>query len=872
MPARLCTLQPDRQLSIWVRAEPNTVIEIQANDQSITVPGEESLEGRRFRLTVPPRVSSLKVRLRRPDGTHSPYWSFNLSEPDEPKWFRKVKDLYSRGKPAAARRFLESIENGASLKEKGFILHSLGSLALNDKRKALAFFEQGVKADRAVGCLSGEVENAASAAWIYVELGHFSEARRTLEALRHRLTPQAPARSKWLVSYNQGLLADAMGNYRSASLYLQEAAELAEKVGNGKSRWMAQQIQARLLQDLGRSQEASTLFEHLRAEQPPGLDDCALGDLLTNWAWSLLVAKDGGQQTQDPLPALQEAKRIFDENENGCARPDQRLNALLNLALAHLQSNHWQEAQREIEQARPLVSQGNLSQRLWWLDLQARAAIVENRPQEALRLYDELAAMAERSVSLEGRFRASLGRARTWLTLRQRAKALAALAEADSYLDQQILQIPVHAGRDTFLGQRELATRLYLQILFEDGQTQNALDLVRRSRSRLLHQLLVQDRLAQLFPDEQARWDQALSKFRALRDDIDAEAGRESVLPLDLRTRHRQALESKLKQAQEELDRSVAGLGNLASSERSGFSPPGPGEVVLVYHPLREGWLGFAVNRRGIHVNRFELPDVALADRAALAQLLLAPFSREIEAAERVRVLPYGRLWSVPFHALLLAGKPLLAKRAVVYSLDLPPHSASDPPGQHVALLVTDPKGDLREAREEAKDVTEAISKWRPSWTIRWLHSNEARAENLRAALPAASLFYYAGHSVFQGLEGWGSGLELAAGSRLTLGDLLMLHRVPSWVVLSACEGGSSDQTTGEGVGLAQVFLAAGAQGVIAANKRVLDASARNLLSKLYGTWQPGADLPRHFQQALWAYHLQDPSSADWESFVLLTR
>jgi len=139
----------------------------------------------------------------------------------------------------------------------------------------------------------------------------------------------------------------------------------------------------------------------------------------------------------------------------------------------------------------------------------------------------------------------------------------------------------------------------------------------------------------------------------------------------------------------------------------------------------------------------------------------------------------------------------------------------------------------------------------------------------VRAALPGASLFHYAGHGTFAGFAGWDSVLELADGSSLTLGDLLSLRQAPAWVVLSSCDAGrSSEQAPGEGIGLAHAFLLAGSQAVIAATRKVPDSIARDLLGELYRNWQPGVDLPRQFQRAQWTC-LQRHPGTDCASFRL---
>jgi len=302
------------------------------------------------------------------------------------------------------------------------------------------------------------------------------------------------------------------------------------------------------------------------------------------------------------------------------------------------------------------------------------------------------------------------------------------------------------------------------------------------------------------------------------------------------------------------------------------MSLPRPGEVILAYHPLPQGWVGFAATGQGIEAATFDLADESLADPERLARLLLEPFRAALHSAERVRVLPYGRLRSVDFHALPFEGEPLLARHLVVYSLDLPVRATPASLGSRMALVVANPQNDLPATRQEAEAVEATVRSWGSGWSSHRLDGSQTRAEAVRAALPAAGLFHYAGHGIFAGFAGWGSELPLADGSRLTLGDVLALRRAPAWVVLSACDAGrSSDQAPVEGLGLANAFLLAGSQAVVAARRPVADRSTRELMRELYRGWRPGTDIARQLQRAQLSQRLTDPrAAAAWGSFRLL--
>jgi CHAT domain-containing protein/tetratricopeptide repeat protein len=876
-PGPVCALWPGQpRLKLWVRADPGTKVEVRVDGKRQEVSGEEESGGRFFKLPLPTRASSLTVRLRGPEGDLSLPWSLSLVPPRVPKWQPEVQKLATSGRNVELRQHLEDLLNVVSPGERGSILRLLGlqAHAEGNVDEAVKWLKQGLQADRAPGLLSEAVDIATVLAQILFKSGRFAEARQTLNL---KIPAEAPVEARYLVAYCQGLLADRVGDYRSALEYLRQASGLAARGRLIKYLVSSEQVRARILQELGRTREASALFASLDADLLQGTwTPCERGDLLINVAWSRLLAREAGEESEDPTPALKRAQTLF---EDGCAMPDQRLNVRLNLALADQQAHRWSAAREELAglETSPLASHATLDQRLWLLDLEGRQAIAERDPRRALDLYDQLTAAAEGARSTEGELRAAVGRAHAQLALHRPEAAIASFQEADRLIDEQTWHIPAYEGRDTFVAQRELEMRRYLQLLLDRGRRRDAFELARRDRSRLLRQLAVRDRLAGLTPAERTRWEQSLSTYWTLRGQIDREVAREDLLPGDELKRELESRATELDRARRELDRAMAELSPPGSSEAGHLSPPGPGEVILVYHPLPEGWAGFAATSEGIEVaTPLQLPDGALADPRApeslktLASSLIAPFHSVFEHATRVRVLPFGRLRSVDFHALPWQGEPLAARLSVIYSLDLPVRSSSlAPAGPYRALLVVDPEGNLPATRSESENVAGMIRGWGQGWTLTRLDGGDANVEEVRKELGRADLFQFAGHGEIAGFAGWDSALRMAGGSRLTPGDVLALSPAPAWVVLSTCEGGrTSEEAPGEGIGLAQAFLLAGSRAVVAATRPVRDTVASDFVTALYRGWKPGMDLLQPFQRAQLACRRQSPA-ADCASFRL---
>jgi len=874
LPGQVCVLQPapNHLLNLWIRTTPPDLkVEIRAGGHLLTASRKEVEGGGwNYRPQVPPDAGLLTLSVVSPDGSRGPKWSLHLQEPEQP-W---TKEFLDHSGKAESRERLERLLKSTPPRQKGFVFRLLVNQAhrAGNPGEEEKWLLAGKSADLAENRWSGVVENSVQLAGLYIGNGRFNDAERVLGGLRFPSNP--PAEGKYFVARERGQLAEATGDYRSALEQLRRADELAKRLDVPKYRIDAEQVQARVYQDIGRWREASKLFKGLLADlsRDSSRSPCEVGDLLTNTGWSWLMEHEAGQDAQDPTLLLERAHAEFEKNQ---CQASKRFNAHLNLALAYQQKGRWLEARRELDRARALGSDPKLADRLWQDDLEARAAINEGHAGLALSLYEKLRKESELAASPSGILGAWLGRSKAHLALGQRQQAIDALAQADAQIEAQSRHIPFHEGRDTFVAYQEAATRRYLDLLLEDRQRQRAFDRARRSRSRLLHQLAVSDRLSQLSDDDQKKRLGLLATYRALRGAVERDAAMRWQLAVSEKERALEAEVALLEKAREALDGALDILPNAGEDK---LSLPAPDEVILAYHPLPgPRWAGFAATVRGIEVATFDLADPLPTNPADLSRLLLKcspAFQSAIANSRRVRVLPYGALRSVDFHALPFAGdRPLLATHLVAYSLDLPVHASPRPlSGRPVALIVSNPTSDLRTAEDEGKTVAAAIRRWPAKWKLELLSGRAARSDQVFKTLSGSSFFHYAGHGTFGGFAGWNSELPLANRSRLTLSDVLSLPRTPDWIVLSACDAAhTSEEAPGEGVGLANAFLLAGSQGVVAARQLVSDRSANELMHELYGQWRSGEDLQHQLRRAQLACRRRDPSpQAAWASFRLL--
>jgi cellulose synthase operon protein C len=812
LPGPVCVLGPSREVRLWVGAPPEARVEIQAGGRRIDAAGEPVRGGQRFTLTLPATATSMTVLAEAAKGRAS--------------WLLSVAPLArkeSRGPPVlppprqpSSRDLLREVQHKVALVIADFQARRLAAI------------------------------------------------RATLDGLR--LPSQAPAESRYLASYTRAMLAEGEGDYRTALAEIEKAVETAEQVDLGRYRWLAEEELGLLLLGVGRSREATQLFDRLR-RAPQARSACEEAQLLNNQAWSALLAREAGEAIADPTDLLARALKTYET----CKRvtPEKPANILLNLALAHLQAGRLEEARDSLTRAHRIEPQPPLAHTLWWLDLEARLALSEGRPVAALSLFDRLEKLALAAGSPEGRLRGAFGKARSQRSLGDQAAALATLREAEAMLDEQSLQIPVHEGRELFMATRQAVVSLHVELLLDQGNNARALDAARHARSRLLRQIEHGDRLASLTAERRARWERLLAAYQQRRMALEERAKDDWRLPGDQLRQEQAARREETEGVKKLLDQALLVLGAPGDPPGEGPLAPRPGELILSYHPLPHGWVGFGADGKSVAAHRFELPPEVLSRPEELARRLLLPFRTSIRQARRLRILASGVLQGVDFHALPFDGDVVLAGRPVVYGLDLPVAAApTRTPGGH-ALVVADPRSDLPGARAEARAVVEVLASGARPWIAEEVKNGRASAAAVRGRLAGADLLHYAGHGTFSGVGGWESGLLLADETELTLGDVLALARVPAWVVLSGCDTGrSSVEIPVEGLGLAHAFLLAGSQAVVASTRPAADRTVPRFFIDLYRQWDREPDLAVALQRAQLSWRQRNPG-ADWASFRL---
>ncbi|HSR53706.1 MAG TPA: CHAT domain-containing protein [Acidobacteriota bacterium] len=875
----VCILKEDRTLTLWVRHERQSQIRIHAGLWT-SRSGTPAGRGFRFNIEV---GQTQEVVVEVVTEEKRLIWALEVADQPLSEELGKARQLYESGPYQEAAPLLRQIaESGTP--EAGFALSLLARLERDNNQLALSehYYRQALDAHRQAGHLFDEVRDVAGLSFQLIRERRFTEVRQLLNSVSAE-DLGGSALARYYFAYHSSRFAQATGDLRAARRYMSQAAQAAERAGLTLAQLFADDIIALQLASAGLWEAAEAVYLRIgppiteRCRDPSALGEdqlCDCARFAVNRAWAGLLALEASRTLKGVnLEALlRQAERILSRDAaslGSCLTGEELANVRLNWALWALHQGKFEKAREQLERAGDAASFARLA--LWQLEIEARIRLEDGQPAHALGLYLELARRADSRSSPEASWRAAFGRAKALQALGNRGQAIEACLQAEKLVDQESLLVPMDQGRELFIAQRSRATRFCLDLLLRDGRTEEALAAIRRSAASALRSLRTAARMAELEENERRQWEQVLDtyqKTRAEMEDLTVQIGR--GLPLDQEKRLRAEVESKRRDLRGLLDE-IASLGEPQGQASPDLEAAPAGSLLLAFHPLPRGWAALAADEQGVRAESIG-PLADLSDLPALSIALLKPFSRQIEQAAEIRVVSYGDLRHVDFHALPFGRGVLLEQAPVAYQLDLPasPLKSASP---SLALLVSGPG--LLQASKEAAKVSRALRSGAPSGRrIEWLQGESASVSQVRQGMPEAALFHYAGHAEFDPeSRGWDSYLALHGGGRLTIDDILALPRVPRWAVLSGCQTGRDSRAASlPSIGLAQAFLAAGSEAVLAATADISDADAAALGEALYRHWgADSASLSAALQKAQLELRKRAPDS-DWSKFRVLVR
>jgi tetratricopeptide (TPR) repeat protein len=847
----ICELEDPAKLVFWVKTPAGATLEIALDGAPASVVWSPIDGGRRTKFSVSTSTRSIAVIARNKGVDRREVVIASRTRAAE---VLEADKLMRAGSLDEAQAKLDALGEPTDPRARADVANLRGSIASRrgEDRAAIGFWRRSAELAEKAGVISKAINDRLSAVFMAITIRDLALARELLDEVRARsLADYAPGYVD--LTYYDGMLAQHTGDFRGALRALNEAERASSRIELARTWPSIVQERANVLAALGMPEKALASLDPLVRDPEGRANPCAEAMLLNNLVWFSLTAHEAGKSL--PVEVIPNASRALELYTTVCPDPIQAQNVRANLALAAVQAGAIGAARKQLNDSRkaralpPFVA-------LWLLDIEARVLLAEKNLAAALKTYQRLAALAKRAASAEAMFRATVGRAAVLRALGRTDEAIAAYTEAEAQLDEQQRAIAIGGeARAQFLAAKSGVVETFVEVLAREGRHAEAIAVIRRARLRAVRGLQRETRIATLSQHERQRWDAAVARYKNVREDLDRLIAGAWALATN-KDEHARDIRAKLE----------AELATLLDDALA-IAEPGSASIDLAAGPLTIGyyaigrrWLGFAWSESGTKLVELRPFDVA-GSTVALGKTLLDPFQAELEKTERVQFLIDGRLAKIDFHALSFRGAPLIAARDVAYAIDLarPPRER---PALRLALIVADTLGDLPAARDEASRARERLLKLGAKITE--LGGRQATRKTLVEALGTASFFYYCGHARFDGESGWEGGLMLADSVQLTVGDILALGSAPEDIVLSGCETAQIGELPGEQLGIAQAFVLAGADAVIAASRPIRDQVARELLEALQTRLHDPLPVAlNHAQRQM----IQRSPHADWAAF-----
>lgn len=266
------------------------------------------------------------------------------------------------------------------------------------------------------------------------------------------------------------------------------------------------------------------------------------------------------------------------------------------------------------------------------------------------------------------------------------------------------------------------------------------------------------------------------------------------------------------------------------------------------------------------------LEDRVLRHLSALGQALLDPVLSVSAPPNRVRIVPCGNLFRIPFHALPWRDLPLGASAQVMIEPSIlfganGRGTAVDERKRSGAWVIGYSGAEGMAVDYEVRSVADSLSRAVP---VELRTGDAASVHELSKAAARASLIHLSGHAVYREEHPEFSALRLADGW-VTVSDLAALPLQNACVVLSACETGPRGAVAGrEMLGLVRGLVRAGASAVIASLWPVDDWATLELMKDLYVAWRGRGTLGEGLRQVQYARAVADQDPYLWGAFCLI--
>lgn len=822
----VCELPSEGRRVLRVRAETAPGVEVSLLVDRRPAESVRSNSGL-FELEVPPSASAIDVVARSRWSTSRARVRIGNAIPTPE--LDEANRLRGRGQFAQALALIDAVPATAAprvvARAAGLKARIRRVWPAKDVSATAAMFRDAIAKDQAAGRALGELSDRIALTYTLFNESRYAEVREELARLQgaNRIPEDFDD-----TFYHRGLLELATGNFDGALRDFREAIRRSDAMARPVLKQQVLVPLIELLHYLGRRSEALEHVRYLEKATSAADPACRRAEASHNIGWFVL---DGSPPDAPVDPraqaALELAATLYRTDCRDAAGSSQARVALTFLAL---RAGDLAAARRYLDESRkdaPPEPPPRLSRR--WVELEGRIALAAEQWSAAAETFRRLTLMGGASASAMDEWTGEVGRGQALEGAGDLDAAAGAYASAEEALDRAQAGVPIGQGRSTFTEQRQRSASLLVDLLVRQSKPKDAMQVGRKSRARALRSLRSTAALDQGLSEAARRqWDDALQAYQAARNSIDQESKDDWRLSND-----------ELSQVLERRKDRIGTMNGALYAARSRLIAPTytadlpatqPGEVTILLHPAKVGWLGIGMLDGQVVTARLQsLTDGSARDSVASASL--RPFLELVRNASSLRLLPYGPAESLDFQKAAQA-LGLTPRHSVVrYGLDV--DSKPMAAGGTRAVVVADPRSDLPSARLEAATVAASLTA--RGWRVTVLDRSSAVLDSVKAALedPAVGWFHYGGHGVYAGTDGQDSELPLADGQSLRAGDILSLARVPPQIVLAGCNTAGADGGPVM-LSIAHAFVLAGAHAVLGSHTRVADEAARHLVSRLY--------------------------------------
>lgn len=635
------------------------------------------------------------------------------------------------------------------------------------------------------------------------------------------------------------LAAIARADWRGAEAALARGEAAAVRAGLDAQRVKLLDTRAHLLAEQGRHTEALELMTALRAD--PQVPDSERTRLAFNEGWLMLRAVAAGARPLDR--AVVQAR--FDAAAPAMTAPPLRLVLEINRTWTALLAGDLAAAALYLAAARAADPAGETANAPYVDLLDGRLALATRDLDRARRLFDALDARVVAELGPDGGdfgWRADLGRARVARARGDLAQARADYERGLRRLDRIGVNTSLREARVPFFNDRRELVEEAVAAALDAGDAAAAFTIADDTRGQLLRGFQAVHRLD---PAAEPRW-------RALSDAHDAARARLSALRVEgdrtgyaapaaptLRSpewqRRRAEWQGRLAAAEAERTRAFDAMTDFLDERAPSADDTGARDPAALIAALRPGEAILSIGHRpGARVALWATADGYHATALPAPLTALPPPPAPIE---HLYVVASGHpdLIRLAVASAVERGHGVSLLPVAAWLLAAPAAPGATP------VIIADPTWELPEARAEGH----ALAASHP--LARALIGDDARLDAVRAALTDAAFVHFSGHGVLHADRPWEAQLSLADRAWLDTFDVLSL-RVPGVaVILNGCETGADALAGRDDVlGLPEAFLVAGAQAVVAADRKLPDHEARRFAELFHqhgGPHRPGPAL-----------------------------